>query len=66
MFALIALVTQTTLGNYPTEASCMNAIKQIYRQTADPQNRMPKDVLQLIVDRKMQIYAPREYLCQKQ
>lgn len=65
MYILIALVTMTTLGSYPTQARCEAAVRQIYTQKVDPYNVMDPAVRRQVVNIKMQYSAPREYRCQK-
>lgn len=65
MYILIALLTMTTLGTYPTQASCEDAVRQIYMQKLDPYNVIPSKQKKEILDIKMKYSAPREYRCQK-
>ena len=65
MYTLIALLTMTTLGSYPTQARCEAAVRQIYAQKLDPLNMMDPAVKRQVLKIKMQYSAPREYRCQK-
>jgi hypothetical protein len=65
MYTLIALLTMTTLGSYPTKARCEAAVRQIYAQQLDPYNMMDPAVKRRVVNIRMQYSAPREYRCQK-
>ncbi len=67
-FVLIALLTNTQVGEYRTMQSCQNAIRAIYEQKVDPlrivRQKDPAKFKQ-IVDISMKYSAPREYLCQR-
>lgn len=65
MYVLIALLTMTNLGNYPTQARCEAAVRQIYAQKLDPLNVMATNQKNQILDIQMKYRAPREYRCQK-
>jgi hypothetical protein len=65
MYVLIALLTMTTLGSYPTQARCEDAVRQIYMQKLDPYNVIPAQQKKEILDIKMKYSAPKEYRCQK-
>lgn len=65
MYTLIALLTMTTLGSYPTQARCEAAIQQIYAQQMDPYNMMEPAAKKKVLTLKMKYVAPREYRCQK-
>lgn len=65
MYTLIALLTMTTLGTYPTQARCEAAVRQIYAQRIDPYNMMGAKQKNQILDTQMRYRAPREYRCQK-
>lgn len=65
MYTLIALLTMTTLGTYPTQARCEAAVRQIYAQRLDPLNVMATKHKNQILDIQMKYRAPREYRCQK-
>lgn len=65
MYTLIALLTMTTLGSYPTQARCEAAVRQIYIQKIDPYNVIPASQKKKILDIKMKYSAPKEYRCQK-
>ena len=65
MYTLIALLTMTNLGSYPTQARCEAAVRQIYAQQMDPYNMMDPAVKRQVLKIKMQYSAPREYRCQK-
>lgn len=65
MYTLIALLTMTTLGTYPTQARCEAAVRQIYAQKLDPFNMMGAKQKNEILDIQMKYRAPREYRCQK-
>lgn len=65
MYVLIALLTMTNLGNYPTQARCEAAIRQIYTQQIDPYNLIKPVQRKEVVDIQMKYRAPREYRCQK-
>ena len=65
MYTLIALLTMTTLGSYPTQARCEAAVRQIYAQQLDPYNMMEPVAKQKVLTLKMKYVAPREYRCQK-
>ena len=65
MYTLIALLTMTTLGSYPTQARCEAAVRQIYAQKLDPLNMMAAKQKNQILDIQMKYRAPREYRCQK-
>jgi hypothetical protein len=65
MYILIALLTMTTLGTYPTQARCEDAIRQIYTQKLDPYNMIDPKQKKEVVDIQMRYRAPKEYRCQK-
>lgn len=65
MYTLIALLTMTTLGTYPTQARCETAVRQIYAQKLDPYNLIGPAQKKQILDIKMKYNAPREYRCQR-
>ena len=65
MYTLIALLTMTTLGTYPTQARCEAAVRQIYAQKLDPLNVMAAKQKNQVLDIQMKYRAPREYRCQK-
>lgn len=65
MYTLIALLTMTTLGSYPTQARCEAAVQQIYAQQMDPYNMMEPAAKKKVLALKMKYVAPREYRCQK-
>ena len=65
MYTLIALLTMTTLGTYPTQARCEAAVRQIYAQQLDPYNLIGPAQKKPILDIKMKYNAPREYRCQR-
>jgi hypothetical protein len=65
MYTLIALLTMTTLGSYPTQARCEAAVRQIYAQQMDPYNMMEPAAKKKVLALKMKYVAPREYRCQK-
>ena len=65
MYILIALMTMTTLGTYPTQARCEAAVRQIYAQKLDPLNVMAAKQKNQVLDIQMKYRAPREYRCQK-
>jgi hypothetical protein len=65
MYTLIALLTMTNLGSYPTQARCEAAVKQIYAQKMDPYNMMDPMVKRKVLAISMKYNAPREYRCQK-
>lgn len=65
MYVLIALLTMTNLGTYPTETRCMAAIRSIYEQKTDPYHLMDHATLKRVTDLQMRYSAPREYRCQK-
>ena len=65
MYTIIALLTMTTLGSYPTQARCEAAVRQIYAQKMDPYNMMDSAAKQKMLTLKMKYVAPREYRCQK-
>lgn len=65
MYTLIALLTMTTLGTYPTQARCEAAVRQIYAQKLDPYNMIDPKQKNEILDIQMKYRAPREYRCQK-
>lgn len=65
MYTLIALLTMTTLGTYPTQARCEAAVRQIYAQQLDPYNLIGPAQKKQILDIKMKYNAPREYRCQR-
>lgn len=65
MYTLIALLTMTTLGTYPTQARCEAAVRQIYAQKLDPYNMIDAKQKNKILDIQMKYSAPREYRCQK-
>jgi hypothetical protein len=65
MYTLIALLTMTTLGSYPTQARCEAAVRQIYAQQMDPYNMMEPAAKKKMLALKMKYVAPREYRCQK-
>lgn len=65
MYTLIALLTMTTLGTYPTQARCEAAVRQIYAQRLDPYNLIGPAQKKQILDIKMKYNAPREYRCQR-
>ena len=65
MYTLIALLTMTTLGSYPTQARCEAAVRQIYAQQMDPYNMMDPIAKKKVLALKMKYVAPREYRCQK-
>jgi hypothetical protein len=65
MYILIALLTMTTLGTYPTQARCEDAVRQIYSQKIDPYNLISPAQKKEILDIQMKYKAPKEYRCQK-
>lgn len=65
MYTLIALLTMTTLGTYPTQARCEAAVRQIYAQKLDPLNVMAAKQKNQVLDIQMKYRAPKEYRCQK-
>lgn len=65
MYILIALLTMTNLGTYPTQARCESAIRQIYNQKIDPYNLVNPAQKMQILDIQMKYKAPKEYRCQK-
>lgn len=65
MYILIALLTMTTLGTYPTQAHCEDAVRQIYSQKIDPYNLISPAQKKEILDIQMKYKAPKEYRCQK-
>ena len=65
MYTLIALLTMTNLGSYPTQARCEAAVRQIYAQQMDPYNIMDPVVKRRVLAIKMQYSAPKQYRCQK-
>ena len=65
MYTLIALLTMTNLGSYPTQARCEAAVRQIYAQKMDPYNMMDPAAKQKMLTLKMKYVAPKEYRCQK-
>lgn len=65
MYTLIALLTMTTLGSYPTQARCEAAVRQIYAQQMDPYNMMGPAAKQKVLTLKMKYAAPKQYRCQK-
>lgn len=65
MYILIALLTMTNLGTYPTQARCEAAIKQIYAQQVDPYNMMKPETKKQVLNIKMKYMAPTEYRCQR-
>lgn len=65
MYILIALLTMTNLGSYPTQARCEDAIRQIYSQKMDPYNLVNPTQKKEILDIQMKYRAPKEYRCQK-
>ena len=65
MYTLIALLTMTTLGSYPTQARCEAAVRQIYAQQMDPYNMMDPAAKKKVLALKMKYVAPKEYRCQK-
>ena len=65
MYTLIALLTMTTLGTYPTQARCEAAVRQINAQKLDPLNVMAAKQKNQVLDIQMKYRAPREYRCQK-
>lgn len=62
-FVLIALITNTMLGTYPTEQSCKNAIRSMYDRRVDPLRVMDNDIRRQVVDLNMKYSAPKEYIC---
>lgn len=65
MYVLIALLTMTNLGSYPTQARCEAAVRQIYAQKLDPYNMIDPKVKRKVLDLNMKYSAPTEYRCQK-
>lgn len=65
MYVLIALLTMTNLGSYPTQARCEAAIRSIYEQKLDPYHVMAESPKQRVLELQMKYSAPREYRCQK-
>lgn len=65
MYILIALLTMTNLGTFPTQARCEAAVRQIYNQQIDPYNLISPAQKKEILDIQMKYKAPREYRCQK-
>jgi hypothetical protein len=65
-FVLIALLTNTQVGEYRTMKSCQAAIRVIYEQKVDPlhiiRQKNPASFKQ-IVDIRMKYSAPYEYKC---
>ena len=65
MYTLIALLTMTNLGTFPTQARCEAAVRQIYNQQIDPYNLISPAQKKEVLDIQMKYKAPREYRCQK-
>lgn len=65
MYVLIALLTMTNLGNYPTQARCEAVIRSIYEQKTDPYHLMDRATLKRVTDLQMRYSAPKEYRCKK-
>lgn len=65
MYVLIALLTMTNLGTFPTQARCEAAVRQIYSQKIDPYNLIAPSQKKQILDIQMKYKAPTEYRCQK-
>ena len=65
MYTLIALLTMTNLGSYPTQARCEDAVRQIYAQQLDPYNMLESAVKRNLLAIRMKYNATREYRCQK-
>lgn len=65
MYILIALMTMTILGNYPTQVHCEDAIRQIYMSKLDQYKMVDDKQKKDIVDIQMRYRAPKEYRCQK-
>lgn len=65
MYTLIALLTMTNLGTFPTQARCEAAVRQIYNQQIDPYNLISPAQKKEVLDIQMKYRAPREYRCQK-
>jgi hypothetical protein len=63
MFVLVALLTNTVLGDFNTKNQCENAIRQVYQQRLDPYNTLPRDVLKEVLEFNMKYDAPRKYVC---
>ena len=67
-FVLIALLTNTQVGEYRTMENCQYAIRSIYEQKVDPLQFLRKNDpvrFKQIIDIRMKYSAPREYICQK-
>lgn len=65
MYVLIALLTMTNLGTYPTQARCEAAVRQIYSQRIDPYNLISPAQKREILDIQMRYRAPKEFRCQR-
>lgn len=65
MYILIALLTMTNIGTYPTQTRCEAAIRQVYAQKLDPYNVMDSATKKKVLDLQMKYASPREYRCQK-
>ena len=65
MYILIALLTMTNLGAYPTQARCEAAVRGIYEQKLDPLHLIPPETLKEVIDLQMRYSAPRDYVCLK-
>jgi len=67
-FVLIALLTNTQLGEYRSMESCQATIRAIYEQRVDPLKIMrqkdPK-TFKRIIDIHMKYSSPREFLCRR-
>ena len=67
-FVLIAILTNTQVGEYRSMESCQAAVRAIYEQSVDPLNIIrQKDPAKSkqIIEIRMKYSAPREYLCQR-
>lgn len=65
MYILIALLTMTNLGTFPTQSRCEAAVRQIYNQQIDPYNLIAPAQKKEILDSQMKYFAPKQYRCQK-
>lgn len=64
-FILVALLTNTTLGTYSTQAQCQSAVRQIYEQKMDPYHTIPVADKTRLLKIVMQYEAPKKYVCVK-
>lgn len=65
MYILIALISMTNLGTYPTQVRCEAAVREIYIQQIDPYKMMDKQILDEVIQFSMKYDAPLKYRCQK-